>query len=133
MQSAKGVSLKKYIPAVVWFIFVLILIWIPGNDLPHSEFLFEINFDKFVHVGIFGLLAVLFCWPFYNSEVPRNKKIIYFIIIAILTSVFGYCTELIQKYWAIGRSYDIMDWLADTVGAIGAFIFCRIYFVKMKK
>jgi VanZ family protein len=94
--------------------------------------LFEIDFDKFVHAGIFGLLAVLFCWPFYKTNIPNKKKIRYFITIAILTSVFGYCTELIQKYWAEGRSYDLMDWLADSSGALGAYIFCRKFFISNK-
>lgn len=130
MQAARTVTFVKFIPAIIWFGVVLVLIWIPGHDLPHSEFLFKIDFDKFVHVGIFGLLAVLFCWPLFKTAIPRNKKIAYFIAIAILTSAFGYCTELIQKYWAEGRSYDLMDWLADTGGALAAFIFCRIYFIR---
>ena len=103
---------------------------IPGKDLPESEFLFKIDFDKFVHVGIFGLLAVLFCWPMHKTGVGRQKKILYFVLIAVLTSAFGYCTELMQKYWAEGRSYDLMDWLADSTGALGAFIFCRLFFLK---
>lgn len=130
MQPAKKISFKKFIPGIAWFFVVLILIWMPGNDIPKSEFLFKIDFDKFVHAGIFGLLAVLFCWPFYKIAIPRKKKIHYFIIIALLTSVFGYGTELIQKYWAEGRSYDLMDWLADSTGALGAYIFCSRYFTK---
>ncbi len=130
MQPAKEVSFKKFIPAIIWLLVVLILIMIPGKQLPESEFLFEIDFDKFVHVGIFGLLAVLFSWPFYKTTIPKNKKILYFIIIAVLTSAFGYSTELMQKYWAQGRSYSVMDWLADTGGALGAFIFCRIFFTR---
>jgi VanZ family protein len=111
---------------------VLVLIMIPGKQLPESEFLFEINFDKFVHMGIFGLLAILFGWPFYKTVIPKNKKIFYFIVIAVLTSAFGYTTELMQKYWAQGRSYSLMDWLADTCGALGAFIFCSIFFTRIQ-
>lgn len=133
MLLTNKVSLVKFIPAIIWFGVVLVLIWIPGHDLPHSEFLFKIDFDKFVHVGIFGLLAVLFCWPFYTTTILKRKKIIYFLVIAILTSGFGYCTELIQKYWAEGRSYDLMDWLADSAGAAGAFIFCCKYFIHHPK
>lgn len=133
MQTTTNVLFKKFIPGIIWFFVVLVLIWIPGKDLPHSEFLFKIDFDKFVHVGIFGLLALLFCWPFYNTTIARNKKLRYFIIIALLTSAFGYATELIQKYWAEGRSYDLMDWLADSAGALGAFIFCRIFFLRNKQ
>lgn len=130
MQAADKVSFKKFIPGIIWLAVVLTLVMIPGKQLPESEFLFEIDFDKFVHVGIFGLLAVLFCWPFYKTATPPKKRIFYFIIIALLTSALGYCTELMQKYWAEGRSYDLMDWLADSTGALGGFIFSRIVFLK---
>ncbi len=130
MQVENKISFKKFIPGLVWICVVLTLIMIPGKELPESEFLFEINFDKFVHVGIFGLLAVLFSWPMYKTDIAPQKKVLYFLLIALLTSAFGYCTELMQKYWAEGRSYDLMDWLADSTGALGAFIFCRLFFLK---
>ncbi len=131
MQPLRKIKAINFLPAVIWFGIVLTLIWLPGHDIPHSDFLLKIDFDKFVHAGIFGLLAVLFCWPLYKTAVSRKNKITYFLITAILTCGFGYCTELIQKYWAEGRSYDLMDWLADSIGAAGAFIFCRIYFTRM--
>ena len=130
MQAVNKVAFKKFIPGIIWLGVVLGLVMIPGKQLPESEFLFEIDFDKFVHVGIFGLLAVLFCWPFYKTVTSRKKRVVYFIIIALLTSAVGYCTELMQKYWAEGRSYDLMDWLADSTGALGGFIFSRIVFLK---
>ena len=76
MQTTTEVLFKKFIPGIIWLLFVLVLIWIPGKDLPHSEFLFEINFDKLVHAGIFGMLGILLCWPVYNTTIARNKKII---------------------------------------------------------
>jgi VanZ family protein len=132
MQPAKELSFKKFIPGIIWMMVVLVLVMMPGKQLPESAFLFEINFDKFVHVGIFGLLAVLFSWPFYKTAISKNKKIFYFITIALLTSVFGYTTELMQKYWAQGRSYSLMDCLADSFGALLALIFCTIFFTRME-
>ena len=130
METVKEISFKRFIPGIIWVLVVLVLIMMPANDIPKSEFLFEINFDKFVHAGIFGLLAILFCWPFYKTTISRKRKISYFIIIAILTSAFGYGTELIQKYWGHGRSYDLMDWIADSTGAFCAYIFCSIFFAR---
>lgn len=130
METVKEISFKRFIPGIIWVLVILVLIMMPANDIPKSEFLFEINFDKFVHAGIFGLLAILFCWPFYKTTISRKRKISYFIIIAILTSAFGYGTELIQKYWGHGRSYDLMDWIADSTGAFCAYIFCSIFFAR---
>lgn len=130
METVKEISFKRFIPGIIWVLVILVLIMMPANDIPKSEFLFEINFDKFIHAGIFGLLAILFCWPFYKTTISRKRKISYFIIIAILTSAFGYGTELIQKYWGHGRSYDLMDWIADSTGAFCAYIFCSIFFAR---
>lgn len=126
MQPAKKVSFVKFIPGIAWFIFIYILITLPGKDIPKSNFLDEINVDKLVHMSIFGLLAVLFCWPFYKSSVPSEKRLIYFIVVALLTIAWGYTTELIQKLRPeLGRTYDLYDWAADSIGAIIGFIFSR--------
>ena len=130
MQPIKKVSPVKFIPGILWLIVVLVLIWLPGDEFPHPDFLLKIDFDKFVHAGIFGLLTILFCWPFYKTNVAYQKKISYFTLIAVLASAFGYSTELIQEYWAIGRSYDLMDWIADTFGVVVAYFLCRYYFAR---
>jgi hypothetical protein len=130
MQSTNKIPFKKFIPGIAWFIIVFILVTLPGKDIPKSNFLDEINFDKLVHMGIFGLLTVLFCWPFYKSGFSVDKKMKYFFIIALLTSAWGYSTELIQKFWvAIGRTYDLFDWAADSIGAIAGYIFSRKKFI----
>ncbi len=130
MQSINKIAFKKFIPGITWFIIIFVLVTFPGNDIPKISFLDEISFDKLVHIGMFGILTILFCWPFYKSQIAIKKKIKYFIIIAILTSAWGYGTELIQKFWIeIGRSYDLYDWAADSIGAIAGYIFSRKKFV----
>jgi amino acid permease len=130
MQSTNNLSFKKFIPAIAWFIVIFVLVTLPGKDIPKVDLLEEISFDKIVHMGIFGLLVVLFCWPFDKSYIPDVKKLRYFIIIAFLASAWGYCTELIQKFWTeIGRSYDIFDWIADSLGTLVGYIFSRKNFI----
>lgn len=125
------ISPLKFIPGVAWFFIVLFLMCIPGSKLPEvDDWLHKIYFDKWIHIGVFGVLAILFCWPFNKSGVPLHKRLKLFILISIGTSLFGYGTEVIQKYWVPGRSYDLLDWAADTLGALIAFIFCRKTFGK---
>ncbi len=118
------ISFKKFIPGIAWFFVVLFLICLPGKAIPKIGWLEGINFDKLVHMGIFALLAALFCWPVYNSSLSKKKRIKYFIKIAIATSVWGLATELIQKYFIVGRDYELLDWAADSLGALIAFWFC---------
>jgi VanZ family protein len=130
MQPTTKIPFKKFIPGIAWFIIIYILVTLPGKDIPQSNFLDEINFDKLVHMGLFSVLTVLFCWPFYKTDISVEKKIKYFITIALLVSAWGYTTELIQKFWvAIHRDYDLLDWAADSLGAIIGYIFSRKKFI----
>ncbi|MEP7144899.1 MAG: VanZ family protein [Ferruginibacter sp.] len=126
----KQISISKFIPAIAWFFVVLILICMPGKDIPSTHWLDKIYFDKCVHTGIFGLLALLFMLPVALSPVKHKEKIQYFIVIAIATSIWGLTTEFIQKYWVPGRSFDLFDWAADSLGAFIAFIICRKRYSK---
>lgn len=127
----KTIRLKKFIPGIAWFFIVLFLMCIPGNDLPRvDDWLHRIYFDKWIHTGVFGLLCILFCMPFNRSVVSIQKRIQYFIVIALITSLYGLITELIQKYWIPGRSYDLLDWAADSLGAVIGLFFSRQKFRK---
>lgn len=127
----KKISVKKFIPGIAWFFIVLFLMCIPGSDLPKvDDWLHRIYFDKWIHIGVFGLLCLLFCYPFNHSGLEVRKRIRIFILIALGISLYGFITELIQKYWIPGRSYDLLDWAADTLGAMIAFLISRRRFVK---
>ena len=115
------ISFKKFIPGIAWFFIVLVLICLPGSDIPSVSWLNKIYFDKWVHVGVFALLALLFCWPFYNSSFNSKERLQYFIKIAIATCIWGLATEFIQKYFVPSRSFDLLDWTADSLGAFIAF------------
>ncbi|MEO6550591.1 MAG: VanZ family protein [Ferruginibacter sp.] len=120
----KPISFSKFIPGIAWFFVVLTLLCLPGQDIPSNNLLSKIYFDKWVHTGIFGLLALLFMLPLALSAMDKKLKWQYFIRIAIATSLWGLTTEFIQKYWIPGRSFDLFDWAADSLGAFTAFIIC---------
>jgi VanZ family protein len=120
-------SFKKFIPGIAWFFFVLVLMCLPGKDIPNIEVVY---FDKLVHTGVFGLLAILFCWPFYNSTFNNKERLQYFIKIAFAVSLWGLTTEFIQKYFISGRAFDLRDWAADSIGALIAYLFCKKVFTK---
>jgi VanZ family protein len=124
-------SIKNFIPGIAWFFVVLTLICIPGEDLPKVDnWLIKIDYDKFIHVGIFGVLAFLFMYPITKSSLSIQQKCYYFIKIAIATIVWGITTELIQKFFIPGRSFSLADWLADSIGGVVALIFCKKHYLK---
>jgi VanZ family protein len=121
----KQISITKFIPAFAWFLLVLILICLPGNDIPSVNWTDKIHFDKWVHTVIFGVLALLVMLPIAFSSMNQKEKLQYFLLVAVATSAWGLATEFIQKYLVTGRSFDLFDWAADSLGALLAFIACR--------
>ncbi|MBC7689053.1 MAG: VanZ family protein [Aquabacterium sp.] len=119
------ITIAKFLPGIAWFFVVLVLLCLPGKDFPSENWMSKIYFDKWVHTGIFGLLALLFMLPIAFSPMDSKQKMQYFIRIAIATSVWGLTTEFIQKYFVISRSFDLLDWAADSLGALLAFITCK--------
>ena len=130
----KAMHISKFTPGIAWFFLVLILICIPGYDLPKVDnWLIEINFDKFIHVGLFSVLAYLFMNPLVKSALPQKEKWHYFIKIAIATAVWGITTELIQKFFIPGRSFNLTDWAADALGGLIALLYCKRRLRGMQK
>ena len=124
-------TLKNFIPAIIWFLLILVAICIPGYDLPEVDnWMIEINYDKLIHVGLFAMLAFLFMYPIVKSNLQKKIKWQYVIKITMATIIWGFCTELIQKFFIPGRSYNLSDWAADGLGGIAALIFVKLKFLK---
>jgi len=122
---------RKFIPGIAWFFLTLIAISIPGYDLPKvGDWFNQIDFDKLIHTGLFGTLAFLFMYPVAIADRPKKEKRYWYIKVALSTCIWGLTTELIQKYFIPGRSYDIVDFMADSLGAIIALIFFSIRYLK---
>jgi len=127
----QGISIKKFLPGIAWFFIVLVLTLLPGSDVPKIGWLDKIYFfDKWVHIGLFGGLTFLLCWPFYKSVFSAKQRLNYFIKIAIAVSIWGLTIEFLQRFYVIGRSFDLLDWAADSLGALVALWLCKRFFIK---
>ncbi|MEO5944828.1 MAG: VanZ family protein [Ferruginibacter sp.] len=130
-SAGYNLTAKKFIPGVAWFLLVMVLLFTPGYDLPPvGDWFSRINFDKVIHIGVFGLLAFLFMFPIGRSELTRTKKAHYFLKIALCACLWGITSELVQKYFIPGRSFDLLDWAADSIGGLLALLFCRKIYLK---
>lgn len=70
-----------------------------------------VNFDKVAHFAVFGLLATLVA---RNGFVPGRAW-----LAVAAVSLFGLTDEWHQSFTP-GRSVEVVDWVADTLGAIVA-------------
>lgn len=130
----KPLTIKSFLPGLAWFIVVLILICLPADDIPEPRGWFEwmnlIRIDKLVHSSIFALLSFLFIWPVAKSDLSPKEKWGYILRISFAVCVWGLTTELIQKFFIPTRQFDLVDWAADSIGALIALVVSRKIFAK---
>lgn len=111
----------------------MVLICMPGQEFPDmdgwSAWLKKLYFDKMVHAGMFGVMMILFSWPYKTSEFDSSKKKSVYLLIATLTCVWGLVTECIQLYVPF-RSFDWIDWLADSIGAYAGLYYMSLFPTK---
>jgi len=71
--------------------------------------------DKFAHIGIFALLALLAAWGLDRAfpHWPRSRALL---LALLLTVAYGASDELHQRS-VPGRTPDVMDVAADGLGA----------------
>jgi VanZ family protein len=78
-----------------------------------------------VHAGIFGGLTLLFCLPFFKAHFSLQEKINYFIRISLAVILWGIIVEVIQRFFIPGRSFDMLDWAADSAGVYIGFLISK--------
>ena len=126
--------LKKYLGKIYfpigWTLLIAVLLSIPGTMLP-SEVRFPIpDFDKFIHVSLFGVFVL--SWNFYLSKRPVStpQLLRWFFLVFILGNSFGIGMEFVQKYFIPFRDFDTEDIIADMIGAGIGYGISNIYFVR---
>ncbi len=123
-------SIHKFLPGIAWFFVVMVITFLPGENVPGNSLLERLYFDKWVHAGIFGLMVILFIRPLVVSSLTESQKVRYFFRIALAVSLWGLATEFIQKHFIPGRSFDIWDFVADSIGCGLAYLFSKHYLLR---
>jgi len=100
--------------AVLYFIFISVMFCLPGSVLPKEDWLSKIYFDKWVHIGFFVVLLLLWLWALR----PTKRGAIEIITVAI---AYGITVEVVQYFFIPNRSFDLTDWAADIVGSFIGF------------
>ena len=130
-SAFKQIGVKKFIPGIIWFLVILVIVCTPGDKIPEVDnWLIQINYDKLIHLGVFAVMAFLFMRPVAKSSLSKKEKWHYCIKIALATAIWGITTELIQKFFIPSRSFSISDFIADALGGLAALIFCKRRFFK---
>lgn len=105
-------------PAILWFAFMSMLLFMPGKDLPSSGWVSRFHLDKLGHLVLFFVLVIFFSVPILKSAISDKLKTRTILVFVIAGIVWGLATELIQGYFIPGRDFDLWDWAADTAGIL---------------
>lgn len=111
-------TVKNFLPAIGWHLVSVVLMCLPGSTLPVRAWLTAIHADKLVHIGMFGLLCLLWCLAITKLDVTPGRRRLYFLLILAGCIVYGTAMEFVQKYWVSNRSFELGDIAADSVGAV---------------
>jgi VanZ family protein len=129
--------LKKYFAAlyipILWTLTIAVLCCLPGKMIP-DEAGFKIpNFDKLVHMTLFGGFVLL--WGLYLTKHISSQRtlLIAFFIFYVLSSFYGYSMELVQRCCIVGRDYDLADIIADLIGAGIGYGLCNLLLLPPSK
>ena len=109
----------SFLPGIIWFIISTILFTLPGSALPKENWLDKIWFDKWVHIGLFGIMVFLFGWGLLKKIDDHRQLKKNFLSIALTCLAYGIIMEFVQDNFIPNRSFDYGDIAADFVGCFG--------------
>lgn len=119
--------LRYNLYTIIWAIFILILVLLPGRHLPEFNTPSLISYDKLAHAFVFSVLVLLMMVGFIKqSTYPllRNYPARYSLIISIS---YALVLEITQGL-STGRTVELYDGVANVIGCfIGYGIFHIIY------
>ncbi len=97
----------------------------PGRDLPQIHF---INFDKFAHLGVFGLLNLLYLrWQRFGIS---NGAAAWLVSLLVIT--YSGLIELLQGAFYTDRSADWADFAANAGGCLLAWLLLPLLPKKLR-
>ena len=131
-------SFKTLVWVIFEFVLIFILLSMPSSGEPGTgwlSYLLELPFaDKIIHVGLFGSLAfsIFFHFEQYSNISFRSTRTKALSLIACILCGIG--MEFYQKYFVPSRSLDVIDMLADAMGALLALPFFNMvkHFIQPK-
>jgi VanZ family protein len=106
-STIRGIRLASIALAGYWLI-LFVLTHLPKVPVPPIS-----NVDKYIHFSAFAGLAFLLAWAIPTFP---NKRWINVVLALVIAIVYGAIDEISQT--PVGRTADVMDWAADSAGAL---------------
>ena len=115
---AKFHVILRWLPAVLW----ATAVFVSSHFAIPAQVAESMPSDKVLHFGVYAILAVLVCWA------SKASSLVSILLAALGCALFGFLDELHQSFIP-GRSAELMDGLAD---ALGAAMGCTVYLIVVR-
>lgn len=125
-QNHPVTPLLKFWKSIFWAAIIAIGLFTPGDKFPENKLLQFENFDKILHLLIFGFFQFLILLEMHLSQVEFTRKRIYLSL--IISIGYAALTELVQYILISKRKGSLFDLFADLTGimlALGLFFLIR--------
>ena len=76
------------------------------------------------------MLCSLFAIPVKYRTSSKQAGIVWLAIVCLIGIGYGVAIEFVQKWWIPNRGFEALDILADATGAVAAFGYCYMRFIK---
>jgi VanZ family protein len=116
---------KAYGAALLWAALILLLISLPGEDLPNFDFWAIDIEDKLGHIGVFAVLSFLLVIGTHGKRGRLTRK--EFVWVFLIGSFYGGFTEMLQGVVFTSRVASLSDFLADVLGTLAGTVVGKIY------
>jgi VanZ family protein len=116
-------TIKSFWPAILFLIVATVLFCLPGDEFPEESWFDKIYLDKWVHVGLFAMLVLLWCLP--ASHRVKDQSRLQSVLLWITASfvLYGILIEFVQGRYIPNRTFGFDDMVADAIGcSVGFFI-----------
>lgn len=117
-------SKQLLVVCILYSVFITIIFLLPTKEIPKLFDTF-IPIDKLVHVFIF--LVLTFLWSFYVNSVLNDTKPIVLLFILAASLFYGILIEVIQELYMSSRGAEVLDVIADLLGASLGLLFFSNY------
>lgn len=125
---------RSLIPALCLALVILGLYSIPGTEIGSLSFWDLLGADKLAHTGIFTLFTLSLITAFRRQTRYSGLRARYKTIAIGLSMTYGGVLELLQAQVFIGRSGDVLDFIANGLGAfLGLILFRIIYGYELSR
>ena len=96
----------------------MFIFWLSSGPVSAPKSIQFDGMDKVAHICAFGLLAGLVSYGLRRSGKPWTPGAL-LLLPVLFVACYGASDE-IHQYFVPTRSCDILDWMADVTGALGA-------------